>query len=178
MRSRTNYFLAAFVTFEVAILGLKYVIYAVNRDWAKIEVWQVTFLVLHALRSVFPITLQVKFYRQIKSYLRQVQDQITAQSKAKTVVFAVITLSIMTFSVIWYNFIIQYYYIVHLKSRRPSPNIKDKYFLTFFVVSMVINELNFCLLLTIGYIVQRFMRDPIRRQKELRKLQTEQLSRS
>ena len=76
----------------------------------------------------------------------------------------------MTFSTIWYNFIIQYYYIVHLKSHRPSPNITDKYFLTFFIVSMVMNELNFCLLLTIGYIVQQFMRNPLRRQRELKKL--------
>ena len=39
VRVRTNYFLAAFIAFEVAILTLKYVIYAVNKDWAKIEVW-------------------------------------------------------------------------------------------------------------------------------------------
>ena len=70
VRRRNHYFLAAFVAFEVTILGLKYVIYAVNKDWAEIHVWQVTFLAMHALRALFPLTLQVKFYRQIKIYLR------------------------------------------------------------------------------------------------------------
>ena len=69
----------------------------------------------------------------------------------------------MTVSVIWYNFVQQYYYIVHLKSRRPSPELHDDYFEATFTASMVLNELNFCLLLTIGYIVQRFSRSPMQR---------------
>ena len=75
----------------------------------------------------------------------------------RPIAFKVITLIIMTTSAIWYNFILQFYYIVHLKSVRPSTATHDAYFPAVTIISSVLTELNFCLLVAICIIMHRFL---------------------
>ena len=58
----------------------------------------------------------------------------------------------MTSSMIWYNGILQYYYIVHLKSQDPAGNT-DKYFSTVYYTTIALNQSNFFLLLCMAYVV-------------------------
>ena len=90
-------------------------------------------------------------------YQTYVHQHISNRSKARPVVVCVITLTIMTISVIWYNILLQYYYIVHLKSVRPSSSTYDKYFPAVNYTSSILNELNFCLLIGICVLINRFL---------------------
>lgn len=81
----------------------------------------------------------------------------------QTVIVWVIVTSLLIFSAIWYNFAIQYYYIVHLKMQEPSSKTHDKYFALVYYSTTILNELNFGLLIGMSAIVLKFSRVRTRR---------------
>ena len=72
-------FIGAFAILEISILAMKLVIYQSGKIWSdsKIGPLQATFLGLHMFRIVFPATLAVKFWEQIRFYLSQVRSLLT-----------------------------------------------------------------------------------------------------
>ena len=71
-------------------------------------------------------------------------------------------MTIMILSAIWYNLVIQYYYIIHLNAQIP-PAITDKYFAVVYYVTTLFNELNFCLLLGMALVILTFASGRLRR---------------
>ena len=64
----------------------------------------------------------------------------------------------MIISSIWYNLFLQYYYIVHLKSIKPSLDINDKYFTGVYYTTMALDEVAFCQLLFMYYVIHKFVK--------------------
>ena len=128
MKFQKNVFVAAFVACESAVLSLKGIIYLTDADWSQyqsLSAVPICFLVMHALRAIFSVTLLVKFVQQMRIYLREFKEHQSTSSRSKTLAVAIIVACLMTVSAVWYNFIIQYYYIVYLKMQKPS---NDPYF--------------------------------------------------
>lgn len=100
------WFIGAFFVFEVLVLSLKGIIYLTGKEWVGVSIWQIMFLILHALRVIFPLTLQVRFYKQIKLYQALVSNNLSDRSKLLTKVFATVVHVIMSLAAIWYNFLI------------------------------------------------------------------------
>jgi len=89
----------------------------------------------------------------MRLYLKEFKEHLSPASKSKMITVAVLVASLLTFSTIWYNFLIQYYYIVRLKMQRPSDTMTDKFFTTVYYTTVVVNELNFCLLIGMAAVV-------------------------
>ena len=68
-RRRMTYFLIVFLIVEVFVLGIKIIIYQVEEEWDTINAAQAVFLCLHAARVIFPVTLEVLFFQQMRVYL-------------------------------------------------------------------------------------------------------------
>lgn len=101
-------FTMVYLVAEVVILTLKGVIYfnnTVQAD-ARLGPIPITFLVLHGLRAVFPVTLTVKFDQQLRVYLAEFKVYLSHSQKMKTVTLAVLVTTLLVFSAIWYNFAI------------------------------------------------------------------------
>ena len=164
IKTRTYWFIAAFLATESAILSLKGHIYMSSEQWSKTSIGatQISFYVLHFLRIMFPVTLMVKFNRQITLYLDQVNDLLSDASIFKTKVTRATVILVMTVSSIWYNIVRPYYYVVHLKSQDPETST-DKYIEAVYYTTMVLNELNFCLLFGMACVVLSFARARFRR---------------
>ena len=70
-------------------------------------------------------------------------------------------MTVITLSTIWYNVIIQYYYIIKLNAAQPK--ISDPYFSMIYYGTTLFNELNFCLLLGMALIILTFASGRLRR---------------
>lgn len=91
------------------------------------------------------------------------KDHVSERSKTLTRAFQTFVHVVMTLSLIWYNFIVQWYYIVHLKSKVPTPALTDKYFPYVYYTTMVLNEAYFVFLLLIGFVVNKFVKVRVKR---------------
>ena len=91
------------------------------------------------------------------------KDHVSERSKSLTRVFSTFVHVVMSLSLIWYNFIVQWYYIVHLKSKTPTAGITDKYFPFVYYTTMALNEAYFVLLLLIGFVMNKFVKARFRR---------------
>jgi hypothetical protein len=57
IKKRVVWFIVTFFLFEALVLGIKGIIYLTGKVWTHISAWQISFLVLHAIRVIFPLTL-------------------------------------------------------------------------------------------------------------------------
>ena len=122
-----RWFVVAFGLCEAVILTLKGIIYLSNRDWWNshdLGALKIVFFVLHICRMVFPATLIVKLGQEVRQYLRLVNDSVSERHKLKTkiIIGTIIALNIM--STVWYNLIIQYYYIIY-RDAQPTSGIDE-----------------------------------------------------
>ena len=93
----------------------------------------------------------------MRLYLSIAGSRLTKSKRRRIVTITVLILCLMTASTLWFNFVIQYYYIVHLKSTvRLEP--EDRYFSAVYYTTNVLNELNFCLLLFMAFVFRRYSR--------------------
>ena len=99
----------------------------------------------------------------MRLYLNEFKEHLSPSSKSKTKTVAVLVASLLIFSTIWYNFLLQYYYIIRLKMQRPSDTTSDIYFTTVYYTTVVFNELNFCLLIGVAAVVIYFTKVRLRR---------------
>lgn len=161
------WFIVFFVVAEAVIMTLKYKIYRVDQKGTFTEggttPTQIAFLVLHVLRAAFPVTLMVQLILSIRLYLSLFSEHLSRAAMRRTIAFTACVLTIMAVSTLWYNFIVQYYYIVHLQGKQPSQFTSDKYFPAVYYTTTVINELCFCLLLAMAIVVRIFARARFRR---------------
>ena len=83
--------------------------------------------------------------------MTQVVPQLSKGRRVKTIIGSSFITLVMVCSMIWYNAVLQFYYIVHLKQQNPEG---DKYFSVVYYTTIVLNQANFFLLLFMAYIVQ------------------------
>ena len=163
-----RWFVVAFVLSEIVILTLKGIIYLSDRDWWNahdFSALKIVFFVLHICRMVFPFTLIVKLGQEVRQYLKLVNDSVNERHKltTKIIIGTIMTLNIM--STVWYNLIIQYYYIIYRDAQPTSSSVSDSFFPYIYYTTTVFNELNFCLLLGMAIVVLTY----IKRGKKLRR---------
>lgn len=107
VKTRMYWFIAVFVVTEVVILSLKYKIYRLDQKGARTDSGptstQIAFLVLHAIRAAFPVTLMAQFWQSIGLYLSLFSEHLSRAAKRKTIAFAVCVLSVLAISTLWYN---------------------------------------------------------------------------
>lgn len=159
------WFIVAFALSEVIILSTKGFIYLSKREWwsdQHIDAIQIVFFVLHILRLVFPITLIVKLTQEVRLYLSLVSQHISKRRRQVTKIVTGVVVGIGLTQALWYNIVIQYYYIIYLNALPPA-SIDDQYFSIVYYLTTMFNELNFCLFLGIALVVLSFTKARLRK---------------
>ena len=97
--------------------------------------------------------------------MRLVNDSVSEKHKLKTKIIIGTIMALFVTSTVWYNIVIQYYYIIYRDAQPSSSTDTDLYFPYVYYTTTIFNELNFCLLLGMAIVVLTY----IKRGKKLRR---------